>query len=684
MNKNTVTAGLSFALATFLAGCTTQLGVVQLPTNPTTPEGLVYCLPHAEYEIALTRELRSCRPEPADPLMRAWLSSELDNFDLVKDQLTNLVNRPFSTRAALRSEIASRLGEAAEAVQPLAEEFAKSENDQILLDRVALNQILRDFLDRHLLSSPSGYEVYWPRGFKTTRDGLRAKKDAGQAAETLRAFVGELGDGDFGYQVKVGYSVAVTPRFLPDLDHTYALDYQSMASPLKKTEFDFEKYPNGTLKSINATVEDRTAEVVAKTLRGALDVAAQLGGFALPAAPAPAATPPSTPQAAGQTPRAPKRFDQHIDEVGLCRSDVVAALSTSARLGRERSRGAKELAALERFATGKTAERNAVKEALDEAKAADEKLEVDGVAAGDERRRELSQRIAGLAAKKAELDKTLRALAIDRRRLENAADALTLALSRAVKPLRVESVHVFDPRPPALASEITGADRAARQWFRADSLARRCGFVPGSCYSDPAAGRDLPRDLRVQVAAYLPQGRPASPFPTKVDTSHLVYREPVRGELLICKRVDCLQSVTDGDGKTLTTRNVAAADLIHTQIVDFPQLGVLSTLPLVNKPFQNNTLVAAFSEAGALTSLSYRTNARAEKAAELVEASTGTVSDFLAAEREAQKNRLSLATEELEAEKARLEAELAVEKARAELDAFRRGDEPEDDPDGNP
>lgn len=52
----------------------------------------------------------------------------------------------------------------------------------------------------------------------------------------------------------------------PDNDHVYVIDYRSLDSAMKISSLKADFYENGALKSLNAAAEDRTAEVLIKTV----------------------------------------------------------------------------------------------------------------------------------------------------------------------------------------------------------------------------------------------------------------------------------------------------------------------------------------------------------------------------------------------------------------------------------
>ncbi len=663
------------------SGCVTQMTVHQVPTNPGTATGMVYFLPYAEYEIALKRELLACQPQPADPLMRGWLTEELSNLDRIRDCLSKLEDERFATKKDLGAAVVKHCDDAAPAVRVDAQELAKRDGAQFLVDAQVLKQLDRLLLDRLVVESPVGFEAAWPRSYASQRRQVRKIADYAKARQSLAIYRNGLKSGHVEYRVRVGQAVDVTPHLLPDVEKTYAIEHEAMATGLKKTALHVEKYPNGTLKSINAEIEDRTAEVAGSLIRGAFNVAALTSGFA-PVLAVPDAAAAGAALADDIPSRAPRSFAGYLDAHGLCRSQIVAALGQRAALKKKQAANSASLAELERFAGARTAELVGVKGPLAEATAADEKLKMEGVHGDDPRRKELAERIAALSKQKAELDKILGARAVDRRRLQQLKEGLTRKLAEASKPLVLTTVYTFDPgidhngAQPGLERQapVPGDSKAKARWFVKDQVEKYCESSASACYQE-GDDNGVPRQLKAVVAAYLPSGRNAAGFAQTIDSGHhLVYREPLRGELLVCKETDCLVPRLDPNDSTRVVgweRQVKTADLTYSKVADFPQLGALATLPLKNASFENNAFTAEWAASGALMKFDYRSNARAEKAAKLFEESTTAAGEFFAAKRNATKDKLALATEELEAEKARLEAELAVEEARAALDQFR-------------
>lgn len=69
-------------------------------------------------------------------------------------------------------------------------------------------------------------------------------------------------------------AVQVTERYVPDDAHPYLIDYTKLDAPTKQTKLSISLYKNGTLQSINGSVEDRTSTIITSALEFAGSVAA--------------------------------------------------------------------------------------------------------------------------------------------------------------------------------------------------------------------------------------------------------------------------------------------------------------------------------------------------------------------------------------------------------------------------
>jgi hypothetical protein len=77
----------------------------------------------------------------------------------------------------------------------------------------------------------------------------------------LTRFLKTCPDDQSHVPVEVELEARITPSYLADTTQAYLINYNELNSAFKKTTLSVSLYENGTLKSINAQVTDRTAEV---------------------------------------------------------------------------------------------------------------------------------------------------------------------------------------------------------------------------------------------------------------------------------------------------------------------------------------------------------------------------------------------------------------------------------------
>jgi hypothetical protein len=69
-------------------------------------------------------------------------------------------------------------------------------------------------------------------------------------------------------------TVKATVRYERDPAYTFTIDYQSLSSPTKISDFQIEKHPNAMLKRIGVTAEDRTGPIIVNTFTTIANLAA--------------------------------------------------------------------------------------------------------------------------------------------------------------------------------------------------------------------------------------------------------------------------------------------------------------------------------------------------------------------------------------------------------------------------
>ncbi|QJE74125.1 hypothetical protein HHL28_14440 [Aerophototrophica crusticola] len=138
----------------------------------------------------------------------------------------------------------------------------------------------------------------------------------------------------------------------------------------------------------------------------------------------------------------------------------------------------------------------------------------------------------------------------------------------------------------------------------------------------------------------------------------IVYRQPARADVLVCKTKACV----DGDGVPLPP-----GDRILDTPVMFPQLGVMASLDLTNGFAQNNKMGIEFGADGSITKFSFDDQERATETTQMLLDNAQKLSDFAKAQQEQKKASEVPELDALKAENAKLEALIQQEKLKQEL-----------------
>lgn len=583
-----------------VAGCTTTLEAMRVPASGEPIEGQVYYLPRVDFLVTVDRELTSCTVAYADDAeaVLEWIASY----------------------ASLMIARANGIAEASK--------FFES----VLKDPILQRRDIAAFLAARL--GANWQSIGKPiNGDQTKLSSLIATRAPERANPVLR-----LG---------VEFRAQAQPLLTQDPKHMYAIRYQGMQEFMKGTDYSVENYPNGTLRSINVTLDDQTGAVIQGIVNGVAKLAAASSGFPLSLVTAHAAARAVAPLSFAEWKR------DVADSNALCNSSTRlkllqrAALETQAEDDADNNLlKAKKTEKLEEVLISAVAKRDAAKAELDDLEDGDPKKPAAAAA--------LSLASNDVkAAKKAVADSRAEQMASS-----EAAGKVVARLTAIRKALTFSKVTTIRPEPGATPTfSIEGIDEAAEAWL---DMRRSDAYCRGQ--SVRCQGRwpiELVRALKVQAAIY-PQFATATPVSTVITS--IVYRQPVRATLFVCKEQDCL-------GPNGTPAAPETHVLLSSQ-VDVPQFGALATLPLKNGPFQNNSISASFSENGALTKVTYKSNAAAAKAAEVFESSADTVLKYKDAKRKQETTKLENSATEVQARTKLLEAQLALEKAQADLDNF--------------
>lgn len=76
-----------------------------------------------------------------------------------------------------------------------------------------------------------------------------------------------------GQEITASQTATITENTVADRSEHYIIPYESMDGLLKTTSFNAAAYPNGTLKSVGASIEDRTGPFIKSTVGTAISIA---------------------------------------------------------------------------------------------------------------------------------------------------------------------------------------------------------------------------------------------------------------------------------------------------------------------------------------------------------------------------------------------------------------------------
>lgn len=435
--------------------------------------------------------------------------------------------------------------------------------------------------------------------------------------------------------VLVNTLATVTPRYIADPKHSYVIKYHTLNSPLKKTDIQVDLYGNGTLKTVNATIEDRSKEVITQVVKGITSIAMV-----------------TLPPARLVFPKLLEiRSGVEVTPLSLCTERISTALQRVERL-RQEIRKVEAMVAESKDTTVRKESEGELQRLQREMSDARKPLT------------HVQHYTLTLAFSYEKPTFTVDRLALEpptalRWFEQSAVKELSGKLTRGglEKIIKTEKdrfkqwgleqgkLKILDPESPSFYAEFPlkgKIDPSGRYPVALDVFAN--GLVEHRGPNHQSTTGELKEGDRRET-----------PFP-----QGLVYRQPVEGDLMMCHEQSCL-SETGKPQVPPETRLFSKSFLI-------PQAGILGNLPLHNGMFDRNTIMATFSEFGTLISLKYTTEAEAEKAsasfAETVEALTKIRLETIKTETE----RLEAETKRLEAIKKREEAEKALKKALNRLE----------------
>ena len=398
------------------------------------------------------------------------------------------------------------------------------------------------------------------------------------------------------YTFKVAYSALVTPRLIPDTTKPLYIPYNKLNGAMKQTNMTFDLYDNGTLKSINAAITDKTDEVVLNLVKTGVTIAKMVGGI-------PSGIPAFTEgnPAARIPPTDP-----------LCMSSIQNVLNDVQTAAREITKLSEDVEKREAVVLLLKQQTGSVPPNLG--------TELDGLKSAREK---LFDKKNGLAKQKSLLS-------------DEQIVIIKPQLGREVID-KDGKITIVDE---LLEDEVNALDRLKDKWFN-----RKVSETP-----DVKA--DVDNALKAYWGLYLPtvSEHQRADKPIGADQEGIIYRQSVSGEFMLCVDGPCLKEYKPVAGKD---------NRLYSTSLVVPQVGVLATLPVTNPVFGKNTLIAAFSPSGVLTKLTFTSEAAAATATGTMVQALPSISSLLEQKRGAETADINREKEKVKAqtelEKARKE-----------------------------
>ena len=358
-------------------------------------------------------------------------------------------------------------------------------------------------------------------------------------------------------EVEFAYDIVdakVKHSYVPDATQQYLFDYSKLNSKLKITSTSVELYGSGAIKSINTSVDDRTAEVVGAVGNTALNLVKA------------AAFVPAVAVSAGSEPKSdcPAVIVRHLKELDTLRDELAKAQVTDDDLKAKLGHLEEAKAALAVAQTKAAAAPNDPAAKADVNKKAAQVVSLEAATQG----RKLAS--PGIQKKIAGVLNVLTGNAILQfvPTVGKTCDVAAMSGGSYLK----QFIKVAQP------DELTPLKK------QIDLVDDDSVFTATVCVK--VANGTL-RTAQQALPTKTNDGRAIPP-------GGIVYRQPIMAQVTV--------SQTEND----------VADFSGERWISVPQYGTMASLDLVNGPFDNNTLKLAFSEDGALSALSFSAQSSAE------------------------------------------------------------------------
>jgi hypothetical protein len=338
---------------------------------------------------------------------------------------------------------------------------------------------------------------------------------------------------------------------------TYVVDYEKLAGFTKTSSFGFETYENGTLKSLNAIAEDRSAAIIGDVVKTAINVAKIATGI------------PGGNQAAGN---------------GISKQMLVCADGTQALLDTLR------LAIAElKLGNVELAKRTASVTALtDKLKLGT--LNEKGKARLEAALNSLGEQATDVSERQSFVDQATAALTVTTtRRVPKSAGLATGYLTLTGRDLA--KVAALLKRIPLVAGPNAGNECNLEKFEECASEMLQAQWVIESGTTATKVTNDGAGNVETAV-----RRDAAQPITAENARKGLFVRPPSPGRLLICRTSEELDTCEESVPELL----FSSTDLL------VPQLGQLLFLPFENGAFQNNSLSVTLRENGGIEKFDYK------------------------------------------------------------------------------
>ena len=365
----------------------------------------------------------------------------------------------------------------------------------------------------------------------------------------------------FSDKVKIVFQKPVVKaRDIPG--ESYFLNYTALGGWTKTTSISIQTFDTGTLKSIDATADDKTAEIVASTVKTGLGIAALAAGV-------------------------PPGFTMAIDNKGIQQTGQMVCTSSGKQL-------MSDLASLKGKADNTT---KALGDVTDKIVELAKRQPVYGLTVKEK------DRLSRLLDQQSDLASTLSALQ-DKITKQQEKLGITKTHYWPKKPEHVNApaAFIFDDASLKKFDEFLAVQLVTVP-VEEDAKCGSLGVLACLKQKLNATGQverlvDEPDD----IADVEPGDRKADDeLPSSIDTraaagnKGIYIRPPAPGQLFICR------------GLTLPCDTDTKSQIYSSDAEMIPQLGYLQFLPFENKAFQNNVIALSLRQDGSVEKLEYKT-----------------------------------------------------------------------------